>query len=140
MSVAKNVTITNGSGFSTTTIERDAAGNSYIGGSFSTTNGPGLAITDIFDTNIGGNVTVKDSFTVNDTQGGSMEILNHFNTMRSLIKGSVTESYVDGSNSSFLGDTEVKGNVTIKNGSGPISTGFLDGGVKRICPCSSWAI
>ena len=60
LSVGKGLAITNTSGGSSTTIARDGAGFSSIGGNLKITNGAGDDETGIADTNIGGNVTVND--------------------------------------------------------------------------------
>ena len=122
----KNVTITNTMGRSNhnhrSRRRRDLL---FIGGNLSITNGAGADYTHIEDTNVGGNVTVSDGHG-DGTTAGTTQMNNVFNTgYRSLIKGNLTVSYLDGTvNYDGLWDYEVMGNVAFNHGSGTATTNF----------------
>jgi hypothetical protein len=128
LTVGGSLTINNGTGDTSTSIYRDSAGISTIGGNLSITNGAGEDHNSIYDTNVGGNVTINNGHGNAQTGlAGYTWFFNVNNTgYRAQIKGNYTVSYLDGNVSSYDGiwDTEVHGNVTFNHGSGSATTNF----------------
>lgn len=118
--VQKNVTIKNGAGDSETSIFRSNPGISSIGGSVIVRNGSGNDVTEITDTEIAGNVTVKNGLPDAIKYAGYAAIYNiHNDSSRSLIGGNVFVSYRAGyCDNDGIWDTEVLGNVQFNYGSG----------------------
>lgn len=126
-SIGRQLTINNGAGDTSTDVHRSSAGLSSIGGNASVINGTGADSTEFYDINFGGNVTINNGH--GDTSGntGFSVIYNVYNTSaRSVVKGNVTISKLDGNVSGFEGlyDTEVLGNVTFNQGTGSATTNF----------------
>jgi hypothetical protein len=84
------------------------------------TNGAGYDAVELGDLNVGGSVTVRNGRAEGGALGGPTFIYNDHNpAARSLIRGSVSVSYLDGAGSAALYDVDVGGNVTCSFGSGP---------------------
>src|SRR5262249_21263384 len=120
-----SVTITDGNGDTSTTIERDSAGTSYVLGSLKITNGTGQDFTSLNDTNFGGSVTVNDGHGGAGIAGRTL-VFNNPNTTCSVIGGNVAVTNPDGNGSHWDGiwDTTVQGSVKFNHGSGAFTTNF----------------
>jgi hypothetical protein len=127
-----NVTITHGAGNSTTTIESLAAGQfDNILGNLSVTNTSGVADNQLFDTNVGGNVTFNNGKAGAGNVAGFTVIANFANATQATIGGNVAitnqngNATVTGANprgvGDFIGDVHIRGNVTLKLGTGNYS-------------------
>jgi hypothetical protein len=119
------VSLANGEGNSSTFIHRNTAGPSFIGG-LTILNGTGRDDCTITDTNFGGSIVVKNGLPDSANDAGYFEIYNLENTTgRSVIAGGVTIKYEagDGASADLL-DVEVRGSVTINQGSGTSETNF----------------
>lgn len=119
--------INNGAGNTNTNVYRTSPGLSTIGGNASVTNGTGFDDTQFFDINFGGNVTISNGHANASGNTGHSWIYNFSNTgARSVVKGNVTVSNLDGNVTSYDGiwDTEVLGNVTFNHGAGSVTTYF----------------
>ncbi len=128
LTVGGGLSIRNGSGDTFTFIHRNTAGTSAVVGNVTVTNGTGQDVFFMGDMNVGGSVAVANGHGDGVTAGRTT-IYNFANTAaRSVIRGSVTVSYLDGDMSAFdaLVDTEVRGNVTLNHGAGRFAT-YFDG-------------
>jgi hypothetical protein len=125
LSVGGNVTIKSTGGDTSTSIERNAAGNSTIKGNLTVTNGTGTDAFFMFDTNVDGGVTINNGHGSAAGTAGSIDILNNYNSAyRSVIGKNLTVTYLDGNVNGYDGlwDTEVMGNVTLNHGPGAFTT------------------
>lgn len=126
-SIGGQLTINNGAGDTSTHVHRNSAGLSSIGGNASVMNGTGADSTEFYDINFGGNVTISNGHANASGNTGYSWIYNANNTgARSVVKGNVTVSNLDGNVSSYDGlwDTEVLGNVSFNHGTGSATTNF----------------
>jgi len=129
LTVGGSLTINNGTGGSTTTVSRNSPGLSTIVGNFNITNGTGVDFDNLYDTNVGGNVTFKNGHADATGHAGFLTVANSFNSSsRSEIKGNVSVTYLDGNVVSYdnIFDAEVLGNVTFNHGPGSALT-IIDG-------------
>lgn len=127
LTVGGSLIIHNGDGDTQTVITRSSAGTSFISGSVAIINGSGQDITSLNDTNVGGSVTVNNGHGNAVGIAGHTWILNVSNiSARSVIRGNVTVSYLDGNTDAWDGiwDTVVGGNVTFIHGPGTFTTNF----------------
>jgi hypothetical protein len=126
LNVYGSLRINNGTGNTSTTIDRNAAGQSTIVGNLRIVNRAGADFNQIEDTNVGGNVAINNGHANTGGNAGTTWIFNTFNTSRSVIRGNVSVSYLNGTSGSYDGiwDTEVLGNVTFNHASGTFTTNF----------------
>ena len=129
--VGGSLTIKNGDGDTSTTLDRNAAATatdfSSILGSLSITNGSGKDDNLIKDMNVGKNVTISNGHADVGAVAGRTQIFNSKNvSSRSVIGGNVAVSYTDGHGSTTDGiwDTKILGNVTFNHGTGAFTTNF----------------
>jgi hypothetical protein len=128
LNVGGSVTIANGDGDTDIGIRRNAAGASAIGGNLSITNGTGQDRALLGDLNIGRNLTIRNGHG-GAIAAGPVSQFNEYNATRSIIRGSVAISYLDGGGATSgisLSDAEVFGNYTVNFGTSSFST-ILDG-------------
>jgi hypothetical protein len=120
------LTISNGAGDTDNAISRLSAGNSFIKGNLRITNGTGRDDNTLSDLSVGGSVSINNGRAVVGGIAGTLEISNVHNTASlSVIRGNLTVVDLDGNVAvQTISDTEVLGNVTIFNGSGPAVTHF----------------
>lgn len=130
LTVGGALTVNNGNGYTFTTVHRNSAGRSVVGGDITITNGTGVDANAINDTEVGGNVTVRNGRGSASGVAGHTWIYNDFNTARSHVRGNVAVSYLNGDVSSgdsdVIRDAEVLGNVAFAHGTGRFDT-FFDG-------------
>lgn len=123
-----SVKITNGDGDTETVIHRDSVGVSAIRGNLSITNGKGRDTDLITDYDFGGNFTIKNGHADAVGQAGTLDFFHSSNNSdhRSVIRGNVSVSYLDGNSSlNTILDAEIGGNVSFNYG-GDGAT-FFDG-------------
>ena len=120
LNVGGGLTIANGNGTTSSVIRRDTAGQSTVGGNVSVTNGDGTDNVFLNDLNVGGNVTVRNGKAAAGGNAGTTQIYNVVNrSARSVIRGSVTVSYLDGIvGGEGLFDADIGGNVNFSYGAG----------------------
>ena len=115
------VTINNGNGVTSTHLEYDLGqGSTRSEEILNITNGIGADGVSINDTNFGGNVAINNGAGDASGNAGGMELATGFDNgnVRAMIKGSLSISQLTGSGGQDIADTEIRGNVTIANGSG----------------------
>ena len=115
VNVGGGLTVANGAGGSLIQVRRNGPGVSYVGGSVRVTNGAGDDSVILQDLNIGGDVIVRHGRGGDpESMAGETEISNIYNrTARSIIRGSVSVSYLDGPVAAdVLLDADVGGDVT----------------------------
>jgi hypothetical protein len=124
LNVFRSLTINNGNGDSDTRVFRDSVGMSAVGGSLNIANGTGADLNSLSDTYFGSSVTIYNGHGRPLGPAGNTSFTNVLNTnARSVVRGSVTVSYLDGDGNDRLSDTDFRGNVTINAGTGKY---FLD--------------
>jgi len=126
LNVGGALTIANGDGNTVTTVRRNAVGTSAVRGSVSVTNGTGSDFTNLEDTNVGGSVTVRNGHGSSVGSASTTQIFNRVNPFRSVVRGNVSFSDLDGDGVEGLWDVDVGGNVTLAHGSGTFNT-YFDG-------------
>jgi hypothetical protein len=129
LNVTRSVVVRNGSGDSHTVINRDASGQSIVGGNITMTNGTGTDEIELANTNALGNVTVQNGLGGANGNAGHILVHNPNSSTRAVIGGNVSVSYLDGDVTAVpdeLLDVRVLGNVTFNHGRGNSDT-ILDG-------------
>jgi len=126
LNVGGGVTVANGDGASNTLIQRTTAGLSTVGRNVAVTNGTGYDLVLLADLNVGGNVTVRNGQAAPGGNAGTTQLFNQVNaTAQSLVRGSVSVSFLDGTASgNGIFDGDVGGNVAFTYGAGGGSTYF----------------
>ncbi len=119
--------INNGAGDSTTTLRNDRGPGNFnsIAAALSIVNGTGADSNTIFDTNVGGNLSINDgSARMVDNLAGFNRIFNINNNTRATIGGSVSIANTNGNLPGFgdvVADVVINGNLTVNMGTGNVS-------------------
>jgi hypothetical protein len=119
------VVVRNGAGDSRTVIDRDVSGHSLVGGSVMVTNGTGADETELADTSVIGNVTVRNGRGGATGNAGHTWVSNPGGPGRAVVGGDLSVSYTDGDVTAVpdeLLDVQVLGNVTFDHGRGNSDT------------------
>lgn len=123
--VGGSLTIKNGDGDSSTTIQRASTGASTIKHNLTMTNGAGQDEFFLTDTNVKGNVTINDGHASAGGTAGEVIVSNTANrAFPSVIGGNLSVTYLDGNVFNFdaIRDAEVMGSVTLRHGPGQFET------------------
>jgi large repetitive protein len=126
VSIRGSLTVRNGAGGSYTRVFRTSRGEAAIDGSVRVTNGAGADWTSVTDFTVGGGVSVRNGTPAPAGTAGAVVIGNSWNTTRSQIDGGVSASFLGGTGTVTLTDTEVGGRVALEYGAGSFTT-VVDG-------------